>query len=173
MDEIIMIAVFIRVGRQSHSQWVAFIDSTLLGDFLERLYPRPMQRITIQNSLNLANTSGFNCVNTGYSFQEITLAVCHTKRSSRHRVFAGLARWGRNSMGWCYGFKLHLLINDVGDLLACRLTAANVDERVPVPALVKRVTGKVFWRIGAISHKPYLLTSLRRASNSLPNCAKT
>ena len=88
----------------------------------------------------------------GVAFIDSTLlSVCHPKRSRRHRVFAGLARWGRNSMGWCYGFKLHLLINDMGDLLACRLTVANVDDRIPVPALVAKVRGKVFGDRGYIS----------------------
>ena len=52
----------------------------------------------------------------GVAFIDSTLlAVCHPKRSGRHKVFANLAHWGRKSMGWCYGFKLHLLINDVGE----------------------------------------------------------
>ena len=80
------------------------------------------------------------------------LAVCHPKRSGRHKVVAGLARWGRNSLGWGYGFKPQLLINDVGEFLACRLTVANVDDRVPVPALVAKVQGKVFGDRGYISH---------------------
>jgi len=88
----------------------------------------------------------------GVAFIDSTLlAVCHPKRSGRHKVFAGLARWGRNSLGWSYGFKLHLLINDLGELLACRLTRANVDDRVPVPALVAKVQGKVFGDRGYIS----------------------
>ena len=99
------------------------------------------------------------------------LAVCHPKRSGRHKVFAGLARWGRNSLGWGYGFKLHLLINDVGELLACRLTVANVDDRVPVPALVAKVQGKVFGDRGYISQALFdtllaqgvqLITKLRK-----------
>jgi hypothetical protein len=49
------------------------------------------------------------------------LSVCHPKRSARHKVFAGLARWGRNSLGWGYGFNLHLVLNAVGDLLAWSL----------------------------------------------------
>jgi hypothetical protein len=74
-------------------------------------------------------------------------------------------------MGWCYGFKLHLLINDVGELVACRLTTANVDDRVPVPALVAKVTGKVFGDRGYISHALFatlftqgvrLITKLRK-----------
>jgi Transposase DDE domain len=108
----------------------------------------------------------------GVAFIDSTLlAICHPKRATRHQVFAGLARWGRSAMGWCYGFKLHLLINDVGDLLACRLTAANVDDRVPVPTLVDGVIGKVFGDRGYISqalferlfaHGVQLITKLRK-----------
>ena len=74
-------------------------------------------------------------------------------------------------MGWCYGFKLHLVINAIGELLACRLTVANVDDRVPVPALVAKVKGKVFGDRGYISqalfdtlfaHGVQLITKLRK-----------
>jgi hypothetical protein len=108
----------------------------------------------------------------GVAFIDSTLlAVCHPRRSSRHKVFAGLARWGRNSFGWCYGFKLHLLLNDVGELLACRLTAANGDDRKPVPQLVKAVQGKVCGDRGYMSqalfadlfaHGVQLITKLRK-----------
>jgi DDE family transposase len=79
------------------------------------------------------------------------LAVCHPNRASRPKVFAGLAQWGRSSVGWSYGFKLHLLINDERDLLAVALTPANVDDRRPVPALVQGLTGKLFGDRGSIS----------------------
>jgi len=108
----------------------------------------------------------------GVAFIDSTLlAVCHPQRSRRHRVFAGLARWGRNSLGWCYGFKLHLLINDIGELLACRLTLANVDDRQPVPHLLHGLHGKVFGDRGYISQALFdtlfaqgvqLITKLRK-----------
>ena len=89
---------------------------------------------------------------TGVAFIDATLlAVCHPKRATGHRVFAGLAQWGRSSLEWSYGFKLHLLGNDVGELLACRLTAANVDDRAPVSTLVQGLTGKLFGDRGYIS----------------------
>jgi Transposase DDE domain len=67
----------------------------------------------------------------GVVFIDSTLfSVCHPNRSGRPRGFAGLARWGRNSLGWYSGLKLPLLSNDIGELLACLLTVANVDERV-------------------------------------------
>ena len=34
-------------------------------------------------------------------------------------------------MGWYYGFKLHLLCNERGELLKFALTKANMDDRNP------------------------------------------
>lgn len=108
----------------------------------------------------------------GVAFIDSTLlAVCHPQRSTRHRVFAGFAAWGKNSLGWTYGFKLHLLINDLGELLACCLTAANVDDRKPVPHLLQGLHGKVFGDRGYISQALFaelfaqgvqLITKLRK-----------
>jgi len=56
-----------------------------------------------------------------------------------------MAKRGKTSTGWFYGFKLHLIINDVGEILAYMLTAGNVDDRVPVPELFKRYVLKKLW----------------------------
>jgi hypothetical protein len=89
---------------------------------------------------------------TGISFIDSTsLEVCDPKRISGHRVFATDARRGKTSMGWFFGFKLHLAVNDRGELLACCLTAGNVDDRVPVPQMVKRLRGKLFGDRGYVS----------------------
>ena len=89
---------------------------------------------------------------TGSSFVDATsLEVCDPKRINQHRVFATDARRGKSSMGWFYGFKLHLAVNDRGELLACCLTPGNVDDRVPVPALAKGLRGKLFGDRGYIS----------------------
>src|SRR5258708_11483240 len=89
---------------------------------------------------------------TGISFIDSTsLEVCDPKRISQHRVFAVDARRGKTSTGWFYGFKLHLAVNDRGELLACCLTPANVDDRTPVPTLVKDLRGKLFGDRGSIS----------------------
>ena len=56
-------------------------------------------------------------------------------------------------MGWFYGFKLHLVANDQGELLACQLTPGNLDDRKPVPTLAKRLLGKLFGDMGYISQK--------------------
>ena len=73
---------------------------------------------------------------TGISFIDSTpIEVCHPCRSRSHKVFKHIAGWGKNSMGWHYGFKLHLIINDRGELLAFKLTPGNVDDRKPVPEM--------------------------------------
>lgn len=93
---------------------------------------------------------------TGISFIDSTpLRVCHNRRIARHRVFAGWAARGKTTMGWFYGFKLHLVVNDQGELIGVRLTPGNVDDRKPVPALTKTLFGKLF------GDKGYLSTPLR------------
>lgn len=91
---------------------------------------------------------------TGISFLDSTdLTVCHTKRISQHKVFAHVARRGKTSTGWFFGFKLHLLFNDQGELVEVALTPGNVDDRKPVPQMVKRVFGKIFADRGYLSQK--------------------
>jgi len=109
---------------------------------------------------------------SGISFVDSTpLAVCHNRRIPRHKVFAGLAARGKTSMGWFYGFKLHLVVNDQGEILAVHLTPGNVDDRKPVPQLAQDLFGKLFGDKGYISQALFdtlaaqgveLITSVRR-----------
>jgi transposase len=88
----------------------------------------------------------------GISFIDSTaLSVCDNHRIHNHKVFAQLAQRGKGSMGWFYGFKLHLVVNDCGELLACQITPGNVDDREPVPALSRRLFGKLIADRGYIS----------------------
>jgi hypothetical protein len=81
----------------------------------------------------------------------LPLAVCHNRRIHSHKVFAHLAERGKSSVDWFYGFKLHLIVNDCGELLAFHLTAGNVDDRQPVPRMAKGLFGKLFGDRGYIS----------------------
>src|SRR5262249_11770213 len=92
------------------------------------------------------------CDCTGISFIDSTpLAVCHNRRIPHHRTFADIAQRGKNSVGWFFGFKPPLVVNDRGELLAARLTAGNIDDRIPVPKLVPPLWGKLFGDKGYLS----------------------
>jgi transposase len=81
------------------------------------------------------------------------LAVCKNPRIQSHQVLAGLAERGKTSTGWFFGFKLHLIFKDRGELLNLMLTPGNVDDRRPVPKLVRKLFGKLFADKGYISKK--------------------
>jgi len=91
---------------------------------------------------------------TGISFIDSTpINVCVTCRAHAHKVFKGMVNWGKNSVGWHFGFKLHLIVNDKGELLAFKLTPANVDDRQPVPEMAQDIFGQLFGDRGYISQK--------------------
>ena len=74
-------------------------------------------------------------------------------RIPRHKTFKAEAERGKSSTGWFYGFKLHLLVDDCGDLLSFRITRGNVDDRIPLPEMLENFIGKVFGDRGYISEK--------------------
>ena len=80
------------------------------------------------------------------------IPVCHNKRIYRHKVFKGLSARGKSTMGWFFGFKLHLVINEKGELLNMLLTPGNVDDRVPVRQMTAKLTGLLFGDKGYIDH---------------------
>jgi len=79
------------------------------------------------------------------------LRVCHIRREKQHKVFEDWAEKSKSSMGWFYGFKLHLIVNDCGELMAFKVTAANVDDRRLVSESSKGLSGKLFGDKGYIS----------------------
>lgn len=91
---------------------------------------------------------------TGINFIDSTsLEICLNPRAKRNKVFKGLANWGKSSVGWYFGFKLHLIINEFGELVSFMITPANVDDRKPVPEMTKILFGKLFGDRGYISQK--------------------
>jgi hypothetical protein len=91
---------------------------------------------------------------TGISFIDSTpLRVCHNKRIHQHKTFKGLAKRGQCSIGWFYGFKLHIITSDTGELIDFMITKANTDDRKPLKfnTFIKKLYGKLFGDKGYIS----------------------
>ena len=130
------------------------------------LMPRTLTALSLYGQRCFGKCTGLSCSDA------TSRAGCHNRRIHNHRVFEGLAPRGKTTVGWFYGFKLPLVVNDCGDWLAFCLTQGNVDDRGPVPRLAKRLFGKLFGDKGYVSkplvdplfsdHTLPLITNLRK-----------
>lgn len=179
VSEVMTIVIFFH-----HSRFRTFKDYyTLYVDkVLRHLFPK---LVSYSRFISLIKTVAFpiftflqGCLGpcTGISIVDSTiLTVCHTRRISSHKVFRKFAKRGKTSTGWFFGFKLHLIINNFGELIAYALTPGNVDDRNPVPALSNGLFGKLFGDRGYISSKLFeelfakgvqLITKLRKGMHN-------
>lgn len=109
---------------------------------------------------------------TGLQFiDSTTLKVCNNRRIHNHKVFAGLAKRGRSSMGWFFGFKLHLIVNHKGEIVRFALTDGSVadNDKNLLVHITQGVFGKLFGDKGYITklwkwlyeHGLQLITKIR------------
>lgn len=116
---------------------------------------------------------------TGISFVDSTsLKVCNNKRIFNHKVFDGIAQRGKSTMGYFFGFKLHFVVNDKGEILNFVITPGNVDDREPLKNrnFLNKIFGKLFADKGYIGKQLFeqlfidgihLITGLKR---NMKNC---
>ena len=114
---------------------------------------------------------------TGISFVDSTpLHVCRNQRILIHKTFEGLAERGKCSMGWFFGFKLHLIINNKGEILNFMFTPGNVDDREPLKQgkFLKNIKGKLCADKGYIGQALFenlFLNGIHNMRNSLMSIA--
>lgn len=88
-----------------------------------------------------------------YYVDSTPLKVCHNRRIYKHKTFRNIAARGKHSMGWFFGFKLHIVINIKGEIVSFCFTKGNVDDRVPLEKLFKDLKGMAAGDRGYISKK--------------------
>ena len=130
-----------------------------------------MQGATLPMSLFLKTC----CMGDGTSIAFIDstpIRVCKNKRIKRNKVFEGLTQVGKSTMGYFFGFKLHIVSNDKGELLNFVISLGNIDDREPLKnsSFIKALKGKLHADKGYISQKLtqvlfmdglHLITSIR------------
>jgi hypothetical protein len=74
------------------------------------------------------------------------LVVCHNRRKQKNKTFNGLARTGKTSTGWFFGFKLHAIINQAGQLVVFRITTGNIADNNQdlLQKLTERIKGFLY-----------------------------
>jgi hypothetical protein len=72
-----------------------------------------------------------------HALDSSALPVCRVKREYANKVCRGIAKKGYSTMGWFFGFKLHIVVSQEGYLLSVVITKGNVDDRFPVEKLVQ------------------------------------
>lgn len=162
LSEIMTIIVYFHFShyRTFKHYYLNFVKVNLKDDFpnlvsysrFMELYPGALVPLVV--FLNRYKLS--NC--TGISFIDSTrLKVCDNRRIHSHTVFSNIAQRGKSSMGWFFGFKLHLVVNEYGEIISYALTPGNVDDRneKAMKKLTKNISGKLFGDRGYLSKKLY------------------
>lgn len=156
--------------------YIGYVCKYLKKDFPELVSYNRMVELKQQSFMPLAiylKTLGLAKCN-GISFIDSTpLRVCHNRRINSHKTFKKLAERGHCSLGWFYGFKLHIVTNDCGGIIDFMLTKGNVDDRKPLKtaSFLKKLFGKLFGDKGYLSKELFanlfsngihLVTKLKR-----------
>jgi hypothetical protein len=150
-SEVITILIGFHLG--AHRTFKHYYEQIVVP-FYKPLFPKLVsynrflelqQKAAVPFMLFLKNECLGTC--NGINFiDSTTLKVCKNQRIHNHKVFKGLAERGKSSMGWFYGFKLHLIVNEKGELLSFYLSKGNVDDRniKIIKDMTKGLFGKMF-----------------------------
>ncbi|OTG73250.1 IS982 family transposase [Acinetobacter sp. ANC 4169] len=82
-----------------------------------------------------------------------TLPVCKNQRIQRHKSLAKIASRGKSSMGWLYGCKLHIVMNQLGEIVCSALSNGDVASIKMVEQLVEGLQAKLYADRGYISQE--------------------
>lgn len=77
-------------------------------------------------------------------FNPTSIKVSHNLRNPKHKTLASSASRGKGTIDWFYGFKLHLIVNHQGDIVAAKITPANVHDIKPVKNMVVESMNKLY-----------------------------
>ncbi len=156
-SEVITILVLFHLGQYRNLKhfYVFFVQKHIKNEFPQTVSYNRFVELQQKAMLPMCCFLQMFCLGkcTGISFVDSTpLRVCHIKREKQNKVFKGLATKGKCSLGWFFGLKLHIVINDKGEILTFLLTPGHTDDRYPLKCkgFHNKIFGKVFGDKGYI-----------------------
>jgi hypothetical protein len=159
-SEIITIMIMFHYGafRNFKHFYLFYVQKHLQSYFPKTVSYNRFVELMQKEALTLTLLIQMCCLgeSTGISYVDSTpIRVCKNKRIKSNKVFKGLAEVGKSTMGWFYGFKLHLIINDKGEILNFVITPGNTDDREPLKNknFIKKIRDKLYGDKGYISRK--------------------
>lgn len=130
--------------------YIFYVQKHMKDDFPQTVSYNRFTELMSQNLMTMTLFLKTCCLgdSTGISFVDSTpVRVCKPKRIKSNKVFKGIATTGKSTMGWFHGFKLHIIINDKGEILNFTITQANIDDRTPLKK--KRFLDKIYGKLYA------------------------
>ena len=127
--------------------WKSAFPKLLSYNRFIEIMPRCLQALTIFFNQIKGKDTGISIIDS------TKLVVCHNLRIKRHRMFKGLADRGKSSTGWFYGFKLHIVINHLGEIINLKVTSGNVHDVKVLEALTHELKGILLGDKGYLSKK--------------------
>jgi len=89
-----------------------------------KLIPRALVAllVVLKEQMKQSRRSGI------YYGDSYPIPACHPKRVHQHKTMKGMASWGKTSVGWFYGLKCHIVVNQFGELVNCTLTTGSTAD---------------------------------------------
>jgi len=185
-SEIMTITILFHLGgfRTFKHFYIYYVQKHMQEEFPQTVsynrFTELMQKSLMPMTLFLKTCCLGKC--TGISFVDSTpIRVCKNKRIKRNKVFKGIANTGKSTMGWFYGFKLHIIINDKGEILTFTITQASEDDRTPLKQerFLDKIFGKLFADKGYVGKDLAKLLfidgiqMITHIKNNMKNCLMT
>ena len=150
-SEVITITILFQLSgfRTFKHFYIYYLQKHMQDDFPRTVSYNRFTELMQQNLMAMTLFLKTCCLgnSTGISFVDSTpVRVCKPKRIKSNKVFKGIATTGKSTMGWFHGFKLHIVINDKGEILNFTITQANVDDRTPLKkkSFLDKIYGKLY-----------------------------
>ena len=185
-SEVLTISVLFHLGgfRTFKHFYIYYVQKHMKKEFPETVSYNRFTELMQSNLMPMVMFLKTCCLGkcTGISFIDSTpVRVCKNKRINRNKVFKGIANTGKSTMGWFHGFKLHIIINDKGEILNFTITQASEDDRAPLKQerFLDKIFGKLFADKGYVGKElakllfvdgVQLITHIR---NNMKNCLMT